>query len=328
MRKFRVARGAGPCHTKRMIQQQSLSGRAWSEMLLLAVIWGGSFLSIRIALDEIGPLTSVAHRTGWAMLVLWFVVLAMRLPIPRSPGIWFGFLGMGLLNNVIPFALMAWGQVHVETGLTSILNAATAIFGVLAAALFFADERITIRKGIGVGLGFLGVATAIGIDNFRNFDLRSLAQLAILAGTISYALAGVWARKFLGDLPAQVAAAGMLTASTLIAVPLAWWAEGPITLDLQTDTIAAIGYYAIIATAGAYLLYYRVLAMAGTGNLLLVTLLIAPVAITLGAIVRHESLNTNAFAGFGLLALGLIILDGRVWMLIRRPSVDRTAPPG
>ncbi len=296
-------------------------------MLLLGLIWGGSFLSIRIALDEIGPLTAVAHRTGWAMLALWAVVLAMRLPIPRHPRIWFGFLGMGLLNNVIPFSLMAWGQVHVETGLTSILNAATAIFGVLAAALFFADERITMRKGIGVGLGFLGVATAIGIENFRNLDLRSLAQLAILAGTISYALAGVWARKFLSDLPAQVAAAGMLTASTLFTAPLAWWAEGPITLDLRTDTIAAIGYYSIIATAGAYLLYYRVLAMAGTANLLLVTLLIPPVAITLGAVVRHEALGPNAFAGFGLLAFGLIILDGRVWRLIRWPSVDRTAPP-
>lgn len=296
-------------------------------MLLLGLIWGGSFLSIRIALDEIGPLTAVAHRTGWAMLALWAVVLAMRLQIPRHPRIWFGFLGMGLLNNVIPFSLMAWGQVHVETGLTSILNAATAIFGVLAAALFFADERITMRKGIGVGLGFLGVATAIGIENFRNLDLRSLAQLAILAGTISYALAGVWARKFLSDLPAQVAAAGMLTASTLFTAPLAWWAEGPITLDLRTDTIAAIGYYSIIATAGAYLLYYRVLAMAGTANLLLVTLLIPPVAITLGAVVRHEALGPNAFAGFGLLAFGLIILDGRVWRLIRWPSVDRTAPP-
>ncbi|WP_223428729.1 DMT family transporter [Tateyamaria pelophila] len=311
-----------------MIHQKSLSGRAWIELLLLAAIWGGSFLSIRIALDEIGPLTSIAHRTGWAMLALWVVVLAMRLPIPRDPRIWFGFLVMGLLNNAIPFGLMAWGQLHVEIGLTSILNAATAIFGVLAAALFFADERMTMRKGMGVGLGFLGVATAIGIDNFRNFDLRSLGQLAILAGTISYALAGVWARKFLGALPAQVAAAGMLTGSTLITVPLAWWVEGPLTLALQPVTLVAIGYYAIIATAGAYLLYYRILAMAGSGNLLLVTLLIAPVAIALGAVVRHEALSPNAFAGFGVLALGLIILDGRVWAMIRRPDVDRTAPPG
>ncbi|WP_299140927.1 DMT family transporter [uncultured Tateyamaria sp.] len=309
-----------------MTQQKTLTGRAWVELILLAVIWGGSFLSIRVALDEISPLTSVAHRTGWAMVALWLVVWAMRLPIPRDPRVWVGFLGMGLLNNVIPFGLMAWGQLHIETGLTSILNAATAIFGVLVAALFFADERITLRKGVGVALGFVGVATAIGLDNFRNFDLRSLAQIAIIAGTLSYALAGVWARSFLSGLSPQVAAAGMLTGSTLITVPVAWIVDGPISFDLQPATLIAIGYYAIVATAGAYLLYYRVLAMAGSGNLMLVTLLIAPVAITLGALVRDEALSANAFAGFAMLALGLVILDGRLWGHIRRRAVDPSRP--
>ena len=294
-----------------------MTGRAWAEMILLAAIWGASFLAIRVALDEVAPLTSVAHRTGWAMLVLWAVVAIMRLPLPRDPRIWLGFLGMGLLNNVIPFGLMAWGQLYIETGLTSILNGATAIFGVIAAALFFADERITTRKAIGVTLGFFGVATAIGLDNFRSFDLQSLAQLAILAGTVSYALASVWARNFLGGLPPQVAAAGMLTGSTLITLPLAWIVDGPISLDLTPPTLLAIGYYALIATAGAYLLYYRVLALAGSGNLMLVTLLIPPVAITLGALVRNEALGPNAFAGFALLALGLAILDGRIWAWVR-----------
>lgn len=285
-------------------------------MLLLAAIWGASFLSIRIALDEVGPLTAVAHRVGWAALALWVVVWLMRLPVPRDPKIWLGFLGMGVLNNVIPFALMSWGQLHIETGLTSILNAATAIFGVIMAALFFADERITARKAIGVGLGFAGVAMAIGLENLRSFDLRSLAQLAVIGGTISYALASVWARKRLAGQPPQVAAAGMVTGSTLIMLPLAWMVEGPLTLNLQTDTMVAIGYYALIGTALAYLLYYRVLAMAGSGNLMLVTLLIPPFAIVLGGLVLHETLRASAYGGFALLALGLLVLDGRVWRLL------------
>ena len=198
----------------------------------------------------------------------------------------------------------------------------------LQKALFFADERITPRKAVGVIMGFFGVATAIGLDNFRSFDLRSLAQLAILAGTISYALAGVWARRFLGGLSPQVAAAGMLTGSTLITLPLAWVVDGPIRLDLQGDTILAIAYYAVIATAGAYLLYYRVLAMAGSGNLMLVTLVIPPVAIVLGAWVRDEMLNPNALLGFAILALGLAILDGRILTILRRRSVDPSHPPG
>jgi drug/metabolite transporter (DMT)-like permease len=296
-----------------MTDQKTISGRAWAEMLLLGAIWGGSFLSIRVALDEIGPLTAVAHRTGWAMLVLWGVVALRGISVPRDLRIWGAFMVMGLLNNVIPFGLMAWGQLHIASGLTSIFNAATAIFGVLAASLFFADERMTPRRALGVALGFAGVATAIGIDSLHSFDLQSLAQLAVLAGAASYALAGVWARKHLGGLHPLLAAAGMLTGSSLITLPLAWTVEGPITLALAPDTLLAIGYYAIVATAGAYLLYYRVLQMAGSGNLMIVTLLIPPVAITLGAWVRGETLGPQAYAGFALLALGLEVLDGRIW---------------
>ena len=301
-----------------MTDQKSLSGRAWAEMLVLALIWGGSFLSIRIALDEISPLMSVAHRVTLAMLVLWVVVAMMRIPLPRNPRIWFVFLVMGLLNNVIPFVLMAWGQLNIESGLTSILNAFTAVVGVVMAALFFSDERLTPRKIIGVVLGFFGVAVAIGLENFKNFDLRSLAQLAVIGGTVAYAVAGVWARKNLVGMPPQLAAAGMLTGATVIMLPLVYFVEGLPTFDLKPRTLVAIGYYAVIATAAAYLLYYRVLAMAGSGNLMLVTLLVAPIAITLGAVVLGEKLSANAFVGFVILAVGLIILDGRVWKALRR----------
>ncbi|MFK7869179.1 MAG: DMT family transporter [Roseobacter sp.] len=308
-----------------MMTQKSISASVWGALIALAVIWGASFVSIRIALDEVGFLTAVAHRTFWAMLILWVFTALRRLPLPRDPKIWGAFLVMGLLNNVIPFGLMAWGQLHIESGLTSILNAATAIFGVLAAALFFADERLTPRKIIGVGFGFVGVATAIGLDNLRSFDIRSLAQVAIIAGTMFYALASVWARTMLSDLPPQIAAAGMLTGSTLITVPTAWVVEGPITLSLSPDTLLAIGYYSIIATAGAYLLYYWILSRAGSGNLMLVTLMIPPVAIILGAYMLDEALPANAYTGFALLAAGLIILDGRVWP--RRRAIDPPRVP-
>ena len=292
-----------------METQKHLSPRAWSELLLLGLIWGASFLSIRIALDTIPVMTSVLHRTFWAMLALWLVVLIQRQNIPKSPKVWLAFLVMGLLNNAIPFTLMAWGQLYIDTGLTAILNAATAVFGVLIAAMFFKDERLTKARLTGVGLGFLGVSIAIGIQNFSNFSLQSTAQLAIVAGTISYALAAAWARKSLSGLSPIVAAAGMLTGSTLLILPVTLMVDGMPTLTLPFVTWAAIGYYAIIATAGAYLLYYRVLAMAGSGNLMLVTLVIPPVAIVLGAAVRDEALEPRAFIGFAVLALGLLILN-------------------
>ena len=297
---------------------KTISARAWGLMALLASIWGASFLSIRIALDELPPLTTVAHRVGWAAVVLWIYVFLRGLPLPRGRRVWIGFAGMGLLNNAIPFSLMAWGQLYIPSGLTSIFNAATAIFGVLVAALLLSDERLTLRRAIGVAVGFVGVVTAIGMDSLRDFDITSLAQLAILAGTLSYACAGVWARKWLTGLTPQVAAAGMLTTSALIMIPLAWMIDGPFQFNLQPRTMWAIAYYALGSTAFAYLLYYRVLALAGSGNLMLVTLMVAPIAIVLGAVFLGENLPPNAYKGFALLALGLLIIDGRVIDRLRR----------
>lgn len=292
-----------------MTVQKTLSPRAWSELLLLGLIWGASFVAIRIALDTIPVMTSVLHRTFWAMLALWLVLWARGLDVPRNSRIWAAFFVMGLLNNAIPFSLMAWGQLYIDTGLTAILNAATAVFGVLVAAMFFKDERLTKPRLLGVALGFLGVSIAIGLGNFASFNLQSTAQLAILAGTISYAFAAAWARATLSGLSPQVAAAGMLTGSTVLILPIALMVDGVPSLNLPAETWFAIGYYAIIATAGAYLLYYRVLAMAGSGNLMLVTLVIPPIAILLGALLRDEALKPSAYLGFAVIAIGLLILN-------------------
>lgn len=289
--------------------QLSLSPRAWVELFLLGAIWGGVFLAARLALNEIGVLTTVAHRTFWAALVLWGVVLWLRLPLPTSPRLWGAFAIMGLLNNLLPFALLNWSQLYIESGLTSIFNATTAVFGVIVAALFFRDERLTARKLVGVALGFSGVAIAIGIENLARFDPRALAQWAALGATLCYALAGVWARKTMSGLAPQVAAAGMVTCSAAMTLPLAWVVDGPISLTLWPVTWGAIAYASVVATALAYLLYYRVLATAGSGNLMLVTLLIPPFAITLGALVLGEALAPRAYGGFALLALGLLILN-------------------
>ena len=300
-----------------MSNARIISTRSWVELLILAFIWGGSFLAIRLALNEVSVVTSVAHRVFWAALILWGYVAIARLPVPRDPGIWLGFFVMGLLNNVIPFSLMAWGQLYIPTGLTSVFNAGTAIFGALLAALMLADERLSLRKAIGIGIGFCGVAVAIGLDSLRDFDIRSLAQLAVIGGTISYAFASIWARVRLSGLKPQVAAAGMLTGSSLVMVPAALMIDGMPRFDIGWPATAAIAYYVIFATAGAYLLYYRIIAAAGAANTMIVTLLIPPVSIVLGAVVLNEVLSPNVYAGLALLALGLIVLDGR---LLRRLS--------
>jgi len=297
-----------------------MSGAAWAQLILLALIWGGSFLSTRIALDEIGPFTTVMHRCLWAMLVLWTVVLIGRKPIPRDIRTWIAFFAMGVLNNVLPFFFLAWGQLHIESGLTAILNSFTAVFGVVVAAIAFADEKLTLRKGLGVAFGVLGVSVAIGLTTLTQIDLRSLAQLSVLTATLCYAMGGSFGRAFLSHLSPLVASAGMLTGSTLVMIPLAWMTEGTPSFALEPRTWAAIAYYSLIATGAAYLLYYSIMAKAGSGNLMLVTLLLVPVAILLGHLVLDEVLMPRHFAGFGIIAFGLIVLDGRVvkWLTRKR----------
>ena len=288
-----------------------MTSQAWGEMLLLALIWGGSFLAFAICLQEIPVFTTVAHRIIWGAIAIWIIALLRGWPLPPK-AFWMPCLIMGLLNNVIPFSLIAWGQTTIESGLTSILNGATAIFGILLASLFFADERLTPRKLIGVILGFIGVIIAIGIDSLRNFDIRSMAQISVLGATVSYAFGGVWARKKLKGLPAHASALGMLTGASVIMLPLAIWVDGAPSFDLMSQTWAAIAYIALLATTGAYLLYYRVLAFAGSGNLMLVTLSIPPVSILLGAWVLKETVAPSSILGFIVIALGMIILDGRL----------------
>ncbi|MEL6960802.1 MAG: DMT family transporter [Pseudomonadota bacterium] len=307
-----------------MTTQRSISLQIWAEMLLLGLIWGGSFLAIRIALDEVPFVTSVAHRVFWATLILWAYVILRRLTLPSRTDLWPLFM-MGLLNNVIPFSLMAWGQLYISTGLTSVFNAGTAIFGVVIAALVFEDERLTRRKAFGAVIGFLGVTIAIGLDAVLSFDITSLAQLAVIGGTISYACAAVWARLRLSHLSPHVAAAGMLSGSALVMVPTAFFVDGPPSFDLSPSAVAAIGYYVIFATAGAYLLYYRILSGAGSGNALIVTLIIPPVAIILGAVVRQEVLSPNVYAGLVFLVAGLLILDGRLLERLRHWRSGRSS---
>ena len=293
-----------------MTQRMTLG--TWGMIAALALIWGGSFLSIRITLDEVPPMTTAAHRIFWAAVALWGVMALRGEAMPRSARLWGIFAVMGFLNNTIPFTFLAWGQQHIEVGLTAIINASTAIWGVLIASLVFADERLTAQRLIGVGLGFLGVATAIGLDAFASFDLRSAAQLAVIGATLGYALAGSWGRAMLKGVSPLAASTGMLTMAAAFSVPVALFAEGVPDMDLTPVTYVSLAFNSLISTAAAYLIYYAVLNRTGAGNLLLVTLLVAPVAILLGALVRGETLSATALAGFAILAFGLLVLDGRL----------------
>jgi drug/metabolite transporter (DMT)-like permease len=294
---------------------------AWAGLLTVALLWGGSFLSIHVALAEVPTLTLVTFRVGGAALALWLYVWLARLPVPRGGRAWVGLAGMGLLNNALPFTLIAWGQKTIPSGLAAILNASTAIFGVLIAAALLRDERLTLRKSAGVALGFAGVAVAIGIENLAALDLRSLAQLAVIGASVSYAVSNVWARLMMQGIPPVTAAAGMLSCSSAMMLPLALLVDGVPDFGYALTTWAALGWLALMSSALAYILFYRILAQIGAGNTSVITLLVAPVAILLGAVVLGEALRPAAYLGFALLTAGLLVLDGRLVTRLTRRGV-------
>lgn len=289
--------------------QATYTPRSWALLALLALIWGASFLTTTTLVETMSPLHVVTHRVIWAAAALWGWALIRRLPLPRDARTWGALFVMGLLNNALPFTLQAYAQTTIESGLAGILNATAAIFGVLVAAAVFADERLTPQKLAGVTLGFIGVAVIIGPEALTGFDPRSKAQLAMLGSTLLYGLSTAWARAHLTRIRPEVAAMGMLTGASLIMLPLSWLTVGPLPLHLPALTLAQLAVYAVVITAVAYLIYYRLIASMGAGGATLVTLLIPPVAIGLGAWVRAEALGPHAYLGFGLIAAGLVVLN-------------------
>ena len=297
-----------------------MSGRDWAILLVLSVLWGGSFFFIEIAIGTVAPLTLVLIRVAIAAAFLWAWLLVRRERIKLPPGAASALLVLALLNNVVPFVLFAWAQKEITGGLASILNATTPIWGVVVAHLFTADERATPAKVAGVLLGFAGVAVMIGGDLLGQIGTSALAQLACLFSTLCYALAGVWARRFraMGVSPAAVST-GQLTAAALVMLPLVLIFEPPgLSPAPSAEAWIALVALALFCTSLAYILYFKLLASAGATNSLLVTFLIPVTAILLGALILGERLEPRHFAGMALIALGLAAIDGRLFSR-RRP---------
>ena len=282
-------------------------------LLLLAAVWGGSFFFAEIALREVPPLTITLHRVFWAVPVLALIVRLRKIVVPRSIRVWGAYLVMGALNNAIPFSLIFWGQTQIESGLASILNGTTAMFGAVVAGLLLVDEPLTIKRIVGAGLGIVGVAFIMGPDVLTGFNPSNLAQLAVIGGALSYAFASVWGKTTLAGQPPLMNALGMLLGSTVLMIPIVFVVDGPPQLALSADVWGALLGVAVLSTALAYFLYFAILEKAGAANLMLVTLLIPPFAIGLGVLFLDERMAPEAWIGFAIIALGFAVTDGRLF---------------
>jgi len=301
----------------------SLSATDWLLLVFLSILWGGSFFFAKIAVDEMPPLTLALGRVGIAAALL--AVLAGRAGLISLARAWPAFAVLGLLNNVIPFTLIFWGQTHIPSGLASIFNATTPIFTALIAHFATRDEKLDAAKLVGVTTGFVGVMAMLGPEVLGDIGGGLWAQLACLVAAVSYAVAGIWGRR-LAHLPAVTVAAGQLIAASVMLAPLAMLVDRPWRLAMPSPAaLAALLALAVLSTALAYVIYFRILARAGATNLLLVTFLIPVSAILLGTAVLGERLAPHHFAGMAIIAVGLAAIDGRPARIVARAMRTKLA---
>ena len=297
-----------------------MTGFEWMLLVLLSVVWGGSFFFNGIALREFPTLSIVTARVGLAALALLLLMRMLGQGIQLNRQILKAFFGMSFLNNVVPFSLIVWGQQHIASGVASILNATTPLFTMLVAHWFTTDEKINPRRLLGVLTGMGGVGLMMGLDSMESSGFHLLGQSAILLAAFSYGLAGVYGKRFaqLGISPLATAT-GQLCASSMILIPLTLWIDQPWTIAMPSiEGMGSLLGIALLSTALAYVIYFRLLKTAGATNLLLVTLLIPVSAIILGVFLLDESLEPQHLSGMAVISLGLLIMDGRLLQFFRK----------
>ena len=305
--------------------QTSISASDWGLLFLLGALWGGSFFFARIAVAEIPPLNLVLFRVGIAAIALHFYLLARGISFATILPMAASFLGLSLLNNVIPFSLMFAGQTEIGAGLASVLNATTPFWTMLLASRL-AGEPLTARKAAGILLGIAGTAVMVGPGLIAGLGGPAWAKFALIGTACSYACASIFAKRFTGLAP-ELVAAGQLTMSTLVMLPVVLATSGAAGLfSASTTTWSAVLALALASTAFAYVIYFRLIRSAGATNTSLVTLLVPLSAILLGMLLLGEQMDRYEAGGIALIGLGLLVVDGRITRLFRQaPANERSA---
>jgi drug/metabolite transporter (DMT)-like permease len=298
---------------------RTMNPTQWLMLIVLSMLWGGSFLFLGVAVSELPIFTVIALRVGLAAAILYVVMRIMGERLPRGRAAWTAFAVMGLFNNILPFTLLGFGQSHIASGLAALLTAATPLIGNLMAHFTWHDEPLTTNRVIGMVLGLIGVGIMFGPSLSEGFGVNVLAELACLGAAVCFGISGVYGRNFgkLGIGPIT-AGAGTLLTSSIVMIVLALAFDAPLSIPIPAPHIigAVIGL-AVLSTAVAYLIYFRLLQQVGATNALLVTILMPVFAVIYGALLLAERLEPRHFIGFAIVAIGLAATDGRVWRWIR-----------
>ena len=299
---------------------RSMSTRDWGLLVALSILWGMTFFFAKIALPEIPPVTLVLGRVLLGALALLVFLRLAGVALPAARSAWIAFFGMGLLNNVAPFSLIFLGQSlmpkEIAASLASILNATTPLFAMVIAHFMTRDDRLTGARIAGVLLGMAGVAVMVAprlAGGGLGGDGLLAGMASCLLAAVVYGFSALYARRFarMGIAPMQIAF-GQLAASSAMMLPLAACIDRPWTMAMPSQpALMAWAGLALLSTALAYVLFFRILATAGATNLMLVTFLVPVSAILLSVGFLGERLGPVHLAGMALIGLGLAVLDGR-----------------
>ena len=273
-------------------------------LLLLSAMWGMSFLFIELALRELGPIWIVAGRTAVGGIVLLTILLLRGTGLPRGRDLWLRLVTLGVVNNALPWAMVAWAQQRLPSGLTGLLMAIVPTSTLLVAALV-GLERITPRRLAGLLLALGGVAVIVGGDAEQ--PGRVLAVLAVVLATLGYASGAVFAKSQVsGRAPPLTIATGQVLSAAVVTLPVAWLIEGrPAVASLAPTTLGAVALLGALGTGMAFLVFYVLVARVGATNATLTTYLIPIVAVAAGTLFLDERLGPSALAGGGLILVGI-----------------------
>ena len=290
-----------------------MNNKTWLLVILLGFIWGSSFLFTEILLNYINPVLIVFFRVSLASIILIiYVFFFTNLKFNFSKEILLTFFTMGLLNNVIPFLLIAYAQETITGGLASILNANTSFFTIFLASLFLKDEKLTNYRLLGIIIGIIGVVVIVGFENLSEFKNYNFGIVLMLFSCLSYSFAGIFAKTKLTNIHPTISATGMLSMSTIILFPFIIIYNGNELININSTVLYYSCMFAFICSVLAYFLYFKILETNGAGNLLICTIIIPPSSILLNAFFINEIIKIYELIGLIIITLGLIILDGRI----------------
>lgn len=293
----------------------------WSRLVLLSLLWGGSFFFVGVAIHEVPPLTIVFLRVFIAALVLLPFVLMRGIPFPSGFAGWKPFIVMSVLNNVIPFSLLASAQYFITSGMTSVLNATTPLFTVLVMAAF-GEERLLPRRIAGVLMGLAGVAILRG----QGLDFSSKQNVGILmclAATLSFGFSALWAKRHMTGMPPLALATFQLLTSSVMMGALAFAVERPWQLPMPgTASVLAMLGIGVLSTGIGFIIFFQIIARSGPSNVMLVTLLVPVSAILLGHFLLGEVIVVREYIGAIIIAAALLVMDGRILGLFRRKPAE------